>query len=392
MALGVVSKYSKIIDYITVMDTVPYISLIDILKNDISEMSDKKYTFEEIRNVISKRKDDENYCKNYIKEIYNDIYENITNKGIVCYGENNNSFIINELKSIQYDFNRLLGFIKGDCYILKLKGDKPDINDYGIDFSMDISENFLDECKYMVLCIQLENNKFSNLIFELGEAGINGNLNHVQQHINEPMYRLSVSAIDNNKIILLSEYEFFKSEYNRMFSLTKSGCKFCGKECPDKKNNIKIAYTFDNENQFAKFGYDYYCEIREDYIKDKCVASTINPFNVLGMMSYAYDKKHTNSDNNIDMRANEKKYINTCDVRELVHDDDFVEYKILSMTPNYYYGNNEYQGGTHASPITHYRRGVNKITNKYGTTYSRKGTMVNNHIYQEAKVIYKTQI
>lgn len=383
----ILSKNFKLSDIYKESEQIPYIELIRIMKDDIIKFSNGKYTFEEIVGKIIKNIDNPNLCRRYINDIQEELYEDIENK--LIYNPSKKNEYIGMIKSLQYDLNRIIDFVKGNRYILKTQAENIEELFSKTDYSLYTSLDFLKECESMSLCFQLkDSNKFTNIVAELGNVGVKTSYReNNNEYTDVDMRRLSISAIQDDSVVLLGEYEFSRKSPFTMFVLHKCGTPFCRKRC-NIRNPEKINFKMSDESIKSKFDYEIYCRLSRSENSD-CFLYSLNPFNMLYAMAYAYQRETNREQITIDS-VTEKKF----PIGKIETNDSFDEYKIISVTPNYIYvGENEslyHLDENRKSPIMHTRRGTPEITNKYGTTYSRRGTVVNaTHKDEQPKIIYK---
>lgn len=223
-----------------------------------------------------------------------------------------------------------------------------------------------------------------NAVFQVSPAHIAAT-GHVQNDISftdEGLHMLTVYVLKSDGISIPIRYYFSKNMLEYMF-IEKSE-----------------AYTdFDFSVPYRKV--DFTCkgpsgDTRKRtfrMFKEGCSAHVINPYEALDMLEFLYDKQ------------NEREYIlrtgknegtsrvkgtAKCAATEI---NGFTSYRVLPLTPGFVYKDNRENSepvGAHSSPVSHYRRGTDVIVNKYGTVYSRRGTMVNtgngqNIIYKEGE-------
>ena len=356
---------TKLEDHMTGQKEIPFIRLLKIMSEDVRKISGGEYELDDIMYKISKA---EKGKKNIARALKNELYGEVILLPEKSKGKSPARFY----KTVCYICDRLVDFTKSENFIYRTGFESPsDMWNFLLNVPDDAPypEDFLSDENSYVLCFQLEKD-YSGIVVELG----NQNIVYEKDGETYPAKRLSITSVKEDGMVLLAEYEIVNGN---IYTASHSGSLLCDKNCETKETEEYFVPGNINE----RFNTEELCKCEKLFGRQHCMMKQID---VRGIIKLIARLKYLKD--NREVRIGNPNSRDLCEILENKNDSagelklNHGDYSIIPITANYVYADSLEEGEVkshHKSPVSHYRKGCEKIVNKFGTEYSRKGSVVN---------------
>lgn len=344
---------------------IPFIRLLKIMSEDVRRISGGEYELDDIMYKISKA---EKGKKNIARALKNELYGEVS----LLPEKSKEKSPARFYKTVCYICNRLVDFTKSENFIYRTGFESPsDMWNFLLNVPEDTPypEDFLSDESSYVLCFQLDR-AYSGVVVELG----NQNITYEKGGETYPAKRLSITSVKEDGIVLLAEYEIINGN---IYVVSHSGSLLCNRNCELKETeeyfvpgNINERFNMEELCKYEKHSERQYCMMKQVDVKGL--------IKLIARLKYLKNNRETKAGNPTVrvLRGISEGRNDSAGELKLNHDD----YSVIPITANYVYADaleEKEIKSHHKSPVSHYRRGCEKIVNKFGTEYSRKGSVVN---------------